>query len=219
MQEYQSPEVGELAKALIKVQRSLQPALKDSLNPFAKNTYASLKSIIDSCREALLDNGIWLCQYTVPVENGYLGLVSKLTHAESGQWQASLLVMPLPKADPQGYGSALSYARRYSVSTIVGIVCEDDDAELATNGKEGKGLFLRNRNEQGQSFQEEYTPQEIISELPKLDGITYQSVIAQDGRTCIIAKGNTRAKKQILAGSGFQWNSARKVWWRYVDAA
>ena len=61
-----------------------------------------------------------------------LGLVTKLVHIASGQWQSSLLVMPLPKNDPQGYGSALTYARRYGLCALVGIVTEDDDGSAAS---------------------------------------------------------------------------------------
>ena len=134
MSEYTSQEVGELAKALINVQRHLQPAIKDANNPFTKSRYATLNSVMDSCRDALLSNGIWLCQYPVPAEPGYLGLVTKLTHAESGQWQSSLAVVPLPKADPQGVGISMTYMRRYALSAMLGIVTEEDtDGELPQN--------------------------------------------------------------------------------------
>ena len=89
---------------------------------------------MDSCRYALLSNGIWLCQYPVPAEPGYLGLVTKLTHAESGQWQSSLAVVPLPKAEPQGVGISMTYMRRYALSAMLGIVTEEDtDGELPQN--------------------------------------------------------------------------------------
>ena len=104
MESFCSDQIRELAQALIKVQEQLQPATKDANNPFTKSRYATLNSIMDSCRDALLSNGIWLCQYPVPTEPGYLGLVTKLTHAESGQWQSSLAVVPLPKADPPRSG-------------------------------------------------------------------------------------------------------------------
>ena len=134
MSEYTSQEVGELAKALINVQRQLQPATKDADNPFTKSKYATLNSVMDSCRDALLSNGIWLCQYPVPAEPGYLGLVTKLTHAESGQWQSSLAVVPLPKVDPQGVGISMTYTRRYALSAMLGIVTEEDtDGEFASD--------------------------------------------------------------------------------------
>lgn len=134
MLKYTSQEVGELTKALIKVQRQLQPATKDANNPFTKSRYATLNSVMDSCRDALLSNNIWLCQYPVPAEPGYLGLVTKLTHAESGQWQSSLAVVPLPKADPQGVGISMTYMRRYALSAMLGIVTEEDtDGEFASD--------------------------------------------------------------------------------------
>ena len=134
MQQYNSEEISEIAKALINVQRQLQPATKDANNPFTKSKYATLNSVMDSCRDALLSNGIWLCQYPVPAEPGYLGLVTKLTHAESGQWQASLAVVPLPKADPQGVGISMTYMRRYALSAMLGIVTEEDtDGEVIPN--------------------------------------------------------------------------------------
>ena len=134
MQDYNSQDTTELAKALIKVQRQLQPATKDANNPFTKSRYATLNSVMDSCRDALLSNNIWLCQYPVPAEPGYLGLVTKLTHAESGQWQSSLAVVPLPKADPQGVGISMTYMRRYALSAMLGIVTEEDtDGEFASD--------------------------------------------------------------------------------------
>ncbi|WP_027366840.1 ERF family protein [Desulfocurvibacter africanus] len=225
---YCSPEIKELAKALINVQHTLQPALKDRENTFAKSRYATLNSVMDSCREALLSNGIWVTQYPVPADPGHLGLVTKLTHAESGQWQSSLLVMPLPKTDPQGYGSGLTYARRYALSAMLGMVSEDDDdAELATHGQ----LTPRQRStrEQRKSASKPVPQSQIstipndthpaLAAMPKLDGISYKTASAQDGRLCIVATGNVSAKQQVLRASGFKWNEERKMWWRYADSA
>lgn len=128
---HSSSETKELAKAMLKAQAALSPAIKDATNPFTQNRYASFNRVMDTCREALLHNGIWLCQYPVQVETGHMGLVTKLTHAESGQWQASLAVVPLPKADPQGYGSCITYAKRYALTAMLGMVTEDDDGEGA----------------------------------------------------------------------------------------
>ena len=134
MKSFCSEQICELALALINVQRQLQPATKDANNPFTKSRYATLNSVMDSCRDALLSNNIWLCQYPVPAEPGYLGLVTKLTHAESGQWQSSLAVVPLPKADPQGVGISMTYMRRYALSAMLGIVTEEDtDGEFASD--------------------------------------------------------------------------------------
>lgn len=121
-----SKQVNKLAQAIIKVQEQFQPTTKDANNPFTKSRYATPNSVMGSCRDALLSNGIWLCQYPVPADPGCLGLVTRLTRAESGQWQPSLAVVPLPKADPQGVGISMTYIRRYALSAMLGIVTEED---------------------------------------------------------------------------------------------
>lgn len=234
MNEYQSQDTTKLAAALMQVQRDLQPAIKDAANPFTLNRYATFNCVMDTCREVLLANGIWLCQYPVQVEVGHMGLVTKLTHAESGQWQASLAVVPLPKADPQGYGSCITYAKRYSLTAMLGMVTEDDDGEGARMPTKQAGVARRPRNvPQSQSEPLDKATQsptqnpalksppaqEDFSKLPRIDGISYQSVTATDGRPCIIATGHTQPKKELLMGAGFKWNAQRKMWWKYADAS
>lgn len=218
MQELNSQDITKLAKALLNVQRQMLPAARDATNPFTKSRYATLNSVMAASRDALLDNGIWLCQCPVPVETpGAIGLMTKLTHTESGQWQSSLTVVPLPRADPQGMGSAITYARRYALTAMLGLVTEDDDGEAASLRKGGTA---RQQSPRRQGRQE-ITPAHVAEsdELPSLEGVTYQRVTAQDGRECIVASGNTQPKKEILSGLGFRWNAQRKYWWKYADAA
>ena len=242
MDEYQSPyqsqDITKLAKALLAVQTQLQPALKDAENPFTKSHYATLNSVMEACREALLTNGIWMTQYPVPAPEhlgaGHLGLMTKLTHAESGQWQSSLAVVPLPKNDPQGMGIAMTYTRRYALCAMLGIVTEDDDGEGVKMGQKQTGSARRPRNapqtqkgpsdEATQAPSPQSTAKEALAKgdflaLPRIDGITYQSVTATDGRACIIASGQTQSKKELLMGAGFKWNAQRKMWWKYADAS
>ena len=230
---YCSEDIKALANAMIATQTDLRPALKDATNPFCKNKYATLNSVMQASMPTLLTHGIWMCQYQVPVsETGCIGLVTKLTHCETGQWQASLAVVPLPKADPQGMGSAITYARRYALTAMLGMVTEDDDGEAAKIDQkstprsrrpatasqtqkvpQGETAFGHNQNRgaNGNSAAPDF--------LPELEGIAYQVVAANDGRECVIATGNTHAKKEILQGAGFRWNPQRKVWWKYTDAA
>lgn len=229
MESYQSQEITALAQAMLKVQAELQPALKDRENTFSKSRYATLNSVTDACRDALINNGIWLVQHPVPVELGYLGLTTKLIHAESGQWQSSLMVMPLPKADPQGYGSALTYGRRYSLAALVGIVTEEDDdgenASLRPQKAKQPKAEQRTRKEQNEAQTANtdagFSPSEhpALTTMPKIDGITFSTVQTQDEKLCIVATGDTRNKKQILLQAGFKWSEQRKMWWRYADAA
>lgn len=231
MESYQSQDITELAKALLAVQSQLQPALKDAKNPFTKSSYATLNSVMETCRAALLANGILLTQFPVPAAIGHLGLATKLIHAESGQWHSSLAVIPLPKADPQGMGSALTYARRYALVAMLGMVTEDDDGESAKIPpkmvERSKSSVSRcqtkkralDRETQGEKFSEALkSPPETFENLPRLEGVEYQRVNAQDGRECIVATGDTRTRSEILTGAGFRWNVQRKCWWKYAAA-
>lgn len=216
-----SPENTELAKALLKVQRQMLPAAKDGKNPFTKSNYATLNSVMESCRSALLNNNIWLCQYPVPVEKpDCLGLMTKLTHAESGQWQASLTIVPLPKADPQGMGSAITYARRYAITAMLGMSTEDDDGESAKvvvkNIHSPSNSSGKVNNGQAKIEENIITDEDWTNGLPELDGISYKYATANDGRQCVIAQGNTHPKKELLRGAGFVWNAQRKMWWKYA---
>ena len=239
---FSSENMTELAKAMLKVQQALMPVTKDAENLFVKSKYATLNAVMDACREVLLTNGIWVSQYPVPVESGCLGLVTKLVHAESGEWQASCMVMPLPKADPQGYGSALTYARRYALATLVGLVTgADDDAETVmgrervSSGRQYSSCQpvkdlprVDTQRQQKEISDYDYTGGQQASrssfvgqsgnQLPQLDGVVYQQVRAKDGRACVTASGNTKAKKPLLKEAGFRWDNSRKIWWKYADA-
>lgn len=129
-----SEEIGELVKALAKAQGAIKPAKRDSTNPYFKSKYADLTSIWDSCRKELSQNGLVVIQ-TIKNNNEMVTVLTTLAH-ESGQWIRGEISLRPVKNDPQGYGSALTYARRYSLAAIVGIATgEDDDAEDATRGK------------------------------------------------------------------------------------
>ncbi len=216
MFEYQSQDVTALAKVLLAVQKQLQPALKDAENPFTKSNYASLNSVMEACREALHSSGIWLTQLPMPtpahVGEGHVGLMTKLVDTKSGQWQASFMVVPLPKNDPQGMGSAITYARRYALCAMLGIITEDDDGNAASLPTKR----ARASTQQGNTPAKKQTTSD---NLPHIDGVNYQQVTASDGRVCIVATGSTQAKKELLKSAGFQWNPQRKMWWKYAEAA
>ena len=125
-----SESIGELVVALAKAQANYKPLLKDSLNPFFKSKYSDLSSTIEATREALGAQGLAVIQ-TTQVTEGRTELVTTIAHS-SGQWIAGVYPINPTKTDPQGYGSAMTYARRYAYSAITGIASEDDDGESAT---------------------------------------------------------------------------------------
>lgn len=126
-----SESLNELALALAKAQGAMKPALKDADNPFFKSKYADIASVWEACREALSDNGLSIVQLPEPADNAIL-LTTIMLHS-SGQYLSSQLRFPIAKTDPQSYGSALTYARRYALAAAVGVYQDDDDANSASD--------------------------------------------------------------------------------------
>lgn len=131
-----SPAVNELFAALAKAQGELEPAKKDSVNPHFKSSYANLHSAWQACRAALSKNGLCVVQTTdeSPMGISAICVVTTLGHS-SGQWIRGTTYMPCSKPDAQGYGSALSYARRYALMAIAGVSSDDDDGNAAVDTK------------------------------------------------------------------------------------
>lgn len=127
----QSATIGALAAALAKAQGAMTPAKKESDHPHFRHKYADLASVWDAIRKPLSDNGLAVLQTTRNTKDGDVLVITTLAHGESGEWiKGSLTIKPV-KADPQGIGSALTYARRYSLAAIVGVAPDDDDGEAA----------------------------------------------------------------------------------------
>ena len=116
--------------ALVKAQRGFGPALKSSTNPHFRSKYADLSACIEAVVDSLNENGIMLMQKTHEVENGVM-IETLFLHESGEEMSAGKLFMPATKMDAQGFGSALSYARRYSIMAACGIAPEDDDANSA----------------------------------------------------------------------------------------
>jgi hypothetical protein len=124
-----------LAAALSAAQGEMEKARKDSTNPHFRSKYADLASCWDACREPLTRNGLSVIQMPLESEPGTVRLRTILMH-KSGESIESVMSIPATKNDAQGYGSAITYARRYALCATVGISPEDDDAEGAINRKQ-----------------------------------------------------------------------------------
>lgn len=118
-------------KAFVKAQSQFGAALKTSTNPHFRSRYADLASCIEAVIDALNNNGIAFTQMTSECETGVI--IETIFIHESGDIICSgKLYVPATKHDAQGYGSALTYARRYSLMCACGIAPEDDDGNAAT---------------------------------------------------------------------------------------
>ena len=123
--------------AFVKAQKEFGPALKTSTNPHFKSRYADLSACVEAVIDALNNNGIALMQKLHESDKG-VAIETIFVH-ESGESMANgILHVPASKQDAQGYGSALTYARRYSLMSACGIAPEDDDGNMASRKQEPK---------------------------------------------------------------------------------
>jgi len=121
----------QISAAFVKAKKSFSPALKDKTNPHFKSKYADLGACIDAVEDALLANGIAMLQETFEDATG-ITVETVFLHESGEERRCGKLHVPAAKQDPQGYGSALTYARRYSLMAACGIAPEDDDGNAAS---------------------------------------------------------------------------------------
>jgi hypothetical protein len=133
-----SESIKNIAGALVKFQSSVSKVAKESNNPFFKSKYASLANILDTIQKPLSESGLAISQF--PDENA---LTTIIIHADSGEWMKSSYVMPVAKQnDPQAMGSAITYARRYALGSILNLNIDDDD-----DGEKAMGRQIPKKDE------------------------------------------------------------------------
>jgi hypothetical protein len=120
-----------IATALAKAQANMGKALKQANNPHFRSKYADLGNVMDACLPALNEAGIALIQPTGEDEHGRF-VETILIHGESGESLTCRVPLIVSKNDMQGYGSAVTYARRYGLMAMAGIAPEDDDGHAAS---------------------------------------------------------------------------------------
>jgi hypothetical protein len=133
-----SEQLNELAAALAKAQAELNTAEADGVGHVGTAAngrsyrYATLASVWGAIRKPLSSHGLALAQTCEPGNRGELRLTTTLLH-ESGQWISGTEIVPMPVQTPQGYGSTLTYARRYGLAAMVGVCVDDDDDAAAAS--------------------------------------------------------------------------------------
>lgn len=120
-----------ISAALVKAQKQFAPALKTNTNPHFKSKYVGLDGCVEAVIDALNDNSIYLMQKNHPNDAG-IAVETIFIHESGETISGGVLTVPASKQDPQGYGSALTYARRYSLMAACGIAPEDDDGNAAS---------------------------------------------------------------------------------------
>jgi hypothetical protein len=112
-------------ESLISAQKNCDKVVKNSVNPFHKSKYADLQSVLDACKSALHDNGFAVLQTVGKDEHGSF-VETKLQHFDDAAF-SSKVYLSLSKTDMQALGSAITYARRYGLISLMGLAPEDDD--------------------------------------------------------------------------------------------
>lgn len=128
-----SPSISIISKALLTFQGAVDGVGKDRVNPAFKSRYATLESVRDTAVPELQKAGVFYLQSPGAIVEGNIGMTTRLIHAESGEWIEGAMDIPLGKKDPQGAGSAITYACRYHLMAMLGLPAVDDDAETAVD--------------------------------------------------------------------------------------
>ena len=161
--------------ALAKAQDDFLPVNFDCINPHFKTMYASLASCLYSVKKAFNKHGLFLTQkhHNTPTS---IGVETIIVHESGESLSSDILYMPVDKQSPQGYGAALTYARRYSLMTFCGIAGEeDDDAQIAEQkikeNKEIKTELIQNKTNNILSSK---INDAIIKDYPEFKGLSYK---------------------------------------------
>ena len=190
-----SESIAALAAALATAQGSMKGAIKDSANPFFKSKYADLASVVEAIRAAFSANGLSYIQTVQPSDRDEVRVETMILHS-SGEWiSCGVLALPVSKVDAQGYGSALTYARRYSLSAAVGVAPEDDDGNAATMAKPRQIDYSKHINGLGAAA--------TLEDLQKVFTVAYKSAQAANDTAGMHlltnAKNERKAALQVAA--------------------
>lgn len=129
-----SDSINEIAEALSKAQSEMTGAVKSSKNPFFKTNYSDLSSVCEAISAPFANNSLSFVQSPEFCEH-HIQVVTRIMHS-SGQWIEGVVTLPPTKNDAQGYGSAITYGRRYGLQAMAGVPSIDDDGQGAAQHKQ-----------------------------------------------------------------------------------
>jgi hypothetical protein len=222
----QSASIKEITAALVQFQRSARPVVKDHVNPHFKSRYADLSDCWQAVREPLAANGLAVIQATT-IRDGQTVMVTTLAHT-SGEWfRGEYPVTPI-KADPQSLASAHTYARRYSLTAILGLTATDDDddgnaaaapprtaerPQTAPNGNQARGKAAMAVGKSCSDLLASATLADLRTRWQEIDA-TLIKQLAGDGFTDLIAeltKAKDSRKAQLSATPAGNFNHQQPV--------
>lgn len=179
----------ETLNALILVQSQINDLTKDENNPFFKSKYVPLPAVLKEIKPILNDNGFFLCQEPSIDEQGREILITRLMHRNG---QEINCIAPLKireekdRNDPQKYGSAITYMRRYSLTSLLGIAEDDDDGNHAAkkifNKTNNINPFIKNVADQVDEAEIETIYNFLGDNLGKCNSVTDLEIFKQDNK-------------------------------------
>lgn len=156
----QSENLDKLFKGMNAFRSQLKQPIKDAKNPFFKSNYVTLEGVQNAIDAGIKGTGLAYTQIVKNDDNGNVGVETIITH-ESGQYLTTgVLALRPEKATPQGYGSTITYAKRYQLASAFGVSSDvDDDGNAGSFKTQAKGNYQQPR----QQVQQKQINQEVIA--------------------------------------------------------
>lgn len=214
-----SEAINEIAAALAHAQGAITNAEKDRVNPHLGNKYMTLTSVWDAIRKPLSDNGLSIVQVTEADDDGAVLLLTRLMHASGQYIEATYPVIGMENRGvnaAQAAGSALTYARRYSLTSLIGVVADEDDDAGAATGNRQQAKPQTQRQPATQAKQ-------ASAQQPPSTGPAW----TQDAANDAAFESLSSASAERAGGNGkatpgqFEPEDGESVWadWRHMDDA
>jgi len=194
-----SSSIAALAAALAKAQGEMEAAAKANVNPHFKSKYADLASVWEACRGPLSKNGLAILQ-PVSADGPKVTVTTILAHA-SGEWISEALTMTAQQNTPQGVGSAITYGRRYGLSSMVGIAPDDDDGNAASRPQAARRDEMENE-----------LPPEPSAPVGYDDWFADLACVADEGTEALQAaftKSKLEYRRHLTQVDGKKWNAIK----------
>lgn len=166
-------EIKNIYSAFIKAQANIEKAVKDSTNPHFRSKYADLGNVVDAIKPHLEEQGLAFFQKFHECDKG-IKIETIVIHESGESISNGILFVPVTKNDAQGFGSACTYARRYSLQSAFGVAPDDDDGNAASQPRQ-------QQQQRPQMVQQQQAP----AAAPVTGDIAEQLQAAQDMKTLV----------------------------------